>query len=71
MSTTLHVDRTACTGRGLCHALLPELVDLDPWGYPLLRDRPNDTSVPDPLRDLARTTADACPRLALRVVTGR
>lgn len=64
MSERLRVDRTRCDGYGMCAELLPELVALDDWGYPILRDAP----VPDRLRDLARRAVDACPILALRLV---
>ncbi|ARP70938.1 ferredoxin [Streptomyces pluripotens] len=58
---TLRIDRIACTGRGLCAELLPELIGLDEWGYPVLRGR----TVPDELRGHARRAVAACPRLAL------
>ena len=32
----LVVDWPRCRARGLCHELLPELVALDPWGYPVV-----------------------------------
>ena len=64
MSEQLRVERTRCDGYGMCAELLPELVALDDWGYPILRD----TLVPDRLRDLARRAVDACPVLALRLV---
>ncbi|WP_223843187.1 ferredoxin [Amycolatopsis methanolica] len=35
MVVRLHIDWTACDGRGLCTELLPELLDRDPWGYPV------------------------------------
>ncbi|MFE1921067.1 ferredoxin [Streptomyces asoensis] len=59
---TLRVDRIACTGQGLCGELLPELIDLDEWGYPVIKD----PTVPDRLRVHARRAVAACPRLALR-----
>ena len=34
----LHIDWTACDGRGLCAELLPELLAEDDWGYPVPRD---------------------------------
>ncbi len=34
MTARLHVDWTACRGRGTCTELLPELLEHDPWGYP-------------------------------------
>jgi ferredoxin len=59
----LHVDRIACDGYGLCAELLPELIELDDWGYPILRN----ATVPDELRGMARRAVEACPVLALRV----
>ncbi|MFI6448845.1 ferredoxin [Kitasatospora sp. NPDC050543] len=38
----LRVDRIACAGHGQCAELLPELISLDEWGYPVL----HDTAVP-------------------------
>ncbi|GLX53241.1 hypothetical protein Shyhy01_61910 [Streptomyces hygroscopicus subsp. hygroscopicus] len=58
---SLRVDRVACTGQGLCAELLPELIDLDEWGYPVLKGR----AVPGELRAHARRAVAACPRLAL------
>jgi ferredoxin len=57
----LRVNPIACTGHGMCAELLPELIRLDPWGYPLLADAP----VPRELADHARRAAAACPTLAL------
>jgi len=51
----------ACAGHGVCAELLPELITLDPWGYPLLADTP----VPDGLADHAKRAVAACPTLAL------
>ncbi|MBB4984303.1 ferredoxin [Streptomyces nymphaeiformis] len=64
---TLRIDRIACTGQGLCGELLPELIDLDEWGYPIVKDR----SVPDHLRAHARRAAAACPLLALHLDADR
>jgi ferredoxin len=57
----LVVDRIRCDGRGLCAELLPELVSLDDWGYPIVRLGP----VPDHLLGHARRAVAACPVLAL------
>lgn len=57
------VDPIACTGHGVCAELLPELIDLDDWGYPLLPDRP----LPRELHGAARRAVAACPTLALRL----
>ena len=63
----LRVDPVACDGRGLCAELLPELVTLDDWGYPVLSDQP----VPAHLERHARRAVGACPMLALRLTLGR
>ena len=69
MSTTrLHVDRTACDGRGLCAELLPELLSEDDWGYPVARDGEAEPVVPRRLEGSARRAVDRCPALALRLV---
>ncbi|MER6290782.1 ferredoxin [Streptomyces sviceus] len=58
---TLRIDRIACTGQGLCAELLPELISLDEWGYPVIEDR----TVPARLRAHARRAVAVCPVLAL------
>ena len=57
----LEIDRIKCDGRGLCAELLPELIRLDDWGYPILAAGP----VPDHLRPLAQRAVDDCPVLAI------
>jgi ferredoxin len=57
----LHLDATACTAHGLCADLLPELVELDEWGFPILL---RDVVGPD-LLPHARRAVSACPTLAL------
>jgi ferredoxin len=61
MSRRISVNPITCDGHGLCAELLPELITLDDWGYPIL----HSTEVPDHLRALARRARDACPTLAL------
>ena len=61
MSARLRVDPVACDGRGLCAELLPELITLDEWGYPIVADQP----VPRELRREARRAVSNCPALAL------
>lgn len=63
MSEKLAVNPIACTGHGICAQMLPELVGLDEWGYPMLADR----QVPRELRTLARRAVRLCPTLALRL----
>jgi ferredoxin len=63
LTTILSVDPVACAGHGLCADLLPELVELDEWGYPILLAR----DVPPELALHARRAVRACPTLALRL----
>jgi ferredoxin len=62
-SWRLHVDRTACDGRGACAELLPEAVTLDEWGYPIVAP-----VLPAALRPVAAEAVAACPLLALRLL---
>jgi ferredoxin len=64
----LHIDWTACDGRGLCAELLPELLTEDDWGYPVPRDGSSEPAVPPRLQGLAQRAVDRCPALALRLV---
>jgi ferredoxin len=57
----LRLNPIACDGHGLCAELLPELIQLDDWGYPILDGRP----VPKKLLSHARRAVDVCPTLAL------
>ena len=61
--TELVVDRIACDGFGMCAELLPELIELDDWGYPIVAAG----GVPDALLDHARRAVKVCPVLALRL----
>ena len=60
-TTRLVVDPVVCDGRGLCAELLPELIRLDDWGYPILAQGP----VPDHLLPLAERAVEDCPVLAI------
>ncbi len=59
----LRVDPIACRAHGMCAELLPEMVRLDEWGYPLLDSGP----VTRRLRGDANAAVAACPTLALRL----
>ena len=61
MSEHLRVNPILCDAYGHCAELLPELIDRDEWGYPVIESGP----VPERLRKDARQTVAACPRLAL------
>jgi len=63
----LHIDWTACEGRGVCSELLPELLRSDDWGYPVPVER--DPLVPAQLDAHARRAVRDCPRMALRLVS--
>jgi ferredoxin len=63
MAGTLRVNPIACTGHGVCAELLPELIAVDEWGYPLIDPGP----VPRALERWARRAVSACPALALRI----
>ena len=66
MSRQLRVDWPVCLARGLCHEVLPDLVDLDEWGYPLVRGPVTDDVLAD-----AREAVRMCPQAALRLVEPR
>jgi ferredoxin len=57
----LLVNPVACSGHGVCAELLPELVSLDEWGYPVIDDVP----VPGSLTRQTRRAVRDCPALAL------
>ncbi len=59
----LSVNPIRCEAHGWCAELLPELVELDDWGYPLIAAEP----VPAELLEHARRAAAACPKLALKL----
>jgi ferredoxin len=64
MAETLRVNPINCTGHGVCAELLPELISLDEWGYPIVAEDP----VPPALDLEARRAVAACPALALKLV---
>ena len=61
------VDRIRCDGRGTCAELLPEMVRLDDWGYPMVAPG----AVPEHLMGHARRAVKTCPVLALRLRESR
>jgi ferredoxin len=61
VSKQLRVNPVRCEAHGVCAELLPELIGLDPWGYPVLAPGP----VPPGLESLARRAVSSCPALAL------
>ena len=63
----LRVDPIACDGRRVCAEILPELIALDDWGFPIV----SDDDVPSGLLDEAREAVRVCPKLALRIEGSR
>ncbi len=64
--TRMVIDWTRCDGHALCVEILPELIGLDDWGYPMVRG-----PVPPHLLGLAERARGACPVLAIRLVNSR
>ena len=64
-SIHLVVDPIACDGHGVCAELFPERIGRDPWGFPVI----DPAGVPGGLLEHAQRAVDACPRLALHLVS--
>jgi ferredoxin len=64
MTEKFKVNMIACDGHGVCAELVPELIQLDEWGYPVLAPTP----VPRHLVKHARKAVTLCPKLALTLV---
>lgn len=58
------VDPIRCDAFGYCSELLPELVTLDEWGYPVIAGEP----VPAALASRAAEAVRQCPRRAMLLV---
>jgi ferredoxin len=54
---------TTCDGRGLCAEVLPELITLDDWGFPIIAAG----DLPEWLQGQAGEAVRLCPKLALRL----
>jgi len=61
MSERIRVNPILCDAYGHCAELLPEVIRLDEWGYPVIEPGP----LPDELLKDARRAVAACPKLAL------
>lgn len=76
----LKLNPAECVGYGVCHQVLPEHIQLDEWGFPVMgteadletvvtgfeRDR-RDVEVPESDEHLAHRAVISCPALALRL----
>lgn len=67
MAERLRLNPIACEAHGMCAEVLPEMISLDEWGYPILDERP----IPGELAELARRAAQACPTFALLIQRDR
>ena len=63
MRTRIQVNPVTCEGHGLCAEMLPEMITLDDWGYPIVADAP----IGERLLGHARRAVTNCPALALRL----
>lgn len=62
MAMKLRVNPILCDGYGYCAEIVPEMIQLDDWGFPIVSSKPID----DPnLINLSRRAVTTCPRLAL------
>lgn len=61
MKARVRVNPIACDAHGVCAELLPERIQLDEWGYPIVSSEP----VSGETARHARRAVDACPTLAL------
>jgi ferredoxin len=59
----LRVNPITCDAHGLCAELLPEMIALDDWGYPIVDGNP----IAPELLAHAQRAAAACPTLALLI----
>jgi ferredoxin len=59
----LVVNPIACAGHGACAELVPELIVLDEWGYPII----DPHEVPTAVERQVRKAVSACPALALKL----
>ena len=66
MTRRLLVNPILCTGHGVCAELIPELIEMDPWGYPVV----SRADLSDELLAHARRAVSSCPAVAL-LIDGR
>lgn len=64
MTSRLKIDLERCCGHGICALLAPASIDLDQWGFPVLRAEPLLTQVE---ARSARRAVAACPASALQL----
>jgi ferredoxin len=67
VSARLHVDWTRCDGHGSCAELLPDVLSVDDFGFPVARSRERDPAIPSRQVPAARHAVRSCPVMALRL----
>jgi ferredoxin len=60
----LTVNPAVCDGFGFCAEILPEVISLDEWGFPVV----GEAEIPETLSGAARKAVSFCPRRALGLV---
>ena len=60
----LRVNPILCTGYAYCSEIVPELIGVDDWGFPIVSEK---TIESDDLLGLAHRAVATCPRLALLI----
>jgi ferredoxin len=65
MTIHLDLDPVACDAFGYCAELLPELIGVDEWGYPIV----SRGCVSADIAGLAAEAVRSCPRRALRLTS--
>jgi ferredoxin len=60
----VRVNPILCTGYGYCAEIVPELIGVDDWGFPIVS---TDAIVDENLLSLAKRAVTTCPRLALLI----
>jgi ferredoxin len=61
---TLRVNPILCDGYGYCAEIVPELISLDDWGFPIVSTQSIEG---DEQMSFARRAVATCPRLALLI----
>jgi ferredoxin len=67
MTTHLHIDWTRCDGHGSCVELLPNVLGIDDFGFPVPRSGERDPVIRRPDHDSAQHAVRNCPVMALRL----
>lgn len=61
MTMQIVIDPVLCDAYGYCAELLPEMISVDEWGYPIVDGGP----IPIELVGVARRAVRDCPRQAI------